>query len=94
LGVKGRVTSPTFTLIRRYKLSPKALFRFAYHMDCYRLKKPEELLMLGFLEIISDPKNLVIIEWPELMKKYLPKDTIRISLGHGKTKTERTIRIL
>jgi len=61
-------------------------------MDCYRLKKPEELLALGFKEIIADPKHLVIIEWPELMKKYLPKDTIKLSLGHGKIKTERIIQ--
>lgn len=62
-------------------------------MDCYRLKKPEELLALGFKEIIHDPKNLVIIEWPELMKKYLPKDAIRLSLKHGKNKNERIIKI-
>lgn len=94
LGVRGRVTSPTFTLIRRYKLSSRAPFQFAFHMDCYRLKKPEELLVLGFKEIINDPKNLVIIEWPELMKKYIPRGSaIQISLKHGKNKNERTISL-
>lgn len=100
LGVKGRVTSPTFTLIRHYRLprgnsrglSKTAPFTDAYHMDCYRLRKPEELLMLGFEEIINNPNNVVIIEWPELMESYLPKQsTMRFSLEHGKTKNERVI---
>ncbi|MEK7187611.1 MAG: tRNA (adenosine(37)-N6)-threonylcarbamoyltransferase complex ATPase subunit type 1 TsaE [Patescibacteria group bacterium] len=84
LGVKGRVTSPTFTLIRKYKLSARTPFKLAFHIDCYRLKKPEELLMLGFREIIENPEHLVIIEWPELMKKYIPsRSTVKISLSHG-----------
>lgn len=94
LGVKGRVTSPTFTLIRHYRLSKTAPFTDAYHMDCYRLRKPEELLMLGFEEIINNPNNVVIIEWPELMESYLPKQsTMRFSLEHGKGKSERVIKI-
>lgn len=94
LGVRGRVTSPTFTLIRHYRLNKTAPFTDAYHMDCYRLRKPEELLVLGFEEIINNPSNLVIIEWPELMKSYLSKQsTVEFSLEHGKGKSERIIRI-
>ncbi len=65
---------------------------FAYHIDCYRLKKPEELLVLGFRKIIEDSENLVLIEWPELMKKHLPRRSIiRLSLKHGVGKNERII---
>jgi len=70
LGITEKVLSPTFVILKRFK-------NF-YHIDCYRLNKDEEILELGWKEIISDPKNIVAIEWPEKIKKYLPKDTIYI----------------
>jgi len=39
LGIKGRVLSPTFIIMRR--------FNNFYHVDCYRIKKPQELIDLG-----------------------------------------------
>lgn len=68
LKIKGRITSPTFVILKRFK-------NF-YHFDCYRLNKPEEVLELGWREIISNPKNIIVIEWPEKIKKFLPKQTI------------------
>lgn len=84
LGVKHPVISPTFLIIRNYS-------NF-YHIDCYRLKKAEELLALGFKEILANPANIVLIEWPELVKKYLPKDTHWIKIQHGDKKNIRIIR--
>ncbi|MDO8524793.1 MAG: tRNA (adenosine(37)-N6)-threonylcarbamoyltransferase complex ATPase subunit type 1 TsaE [bacterium] len=67
LKIKGRVNSPTFVVMKRFKN--------LYHIDAYRLNKPEEILELGFKEIIANPKNIVVIEWPEKIKKFLPKQT-------------------
>ena len=67
LKIKGRINSPTFVVMKR--------FGNFYHFDCYRLEKPEEVLELGWEEIIADPKNIVAIEWPEKIKKFLPKQT-------------------
>ncbi len=67
LKIKGRINSPTFVVMKR--------FGNFYHFDCYRLNKPEEILELGFKEIIENPKNIVVIEWPEKIKKFLPKQT-------------------
>lgn len=83
LGVKGPIVSPTFLIIRNYS-------NF-YHIDCYRLKKAQELLALGLKEILANPENIVLIEWPELVKKYLPKDTCWITIKHGEKKTERIV---
>ena len=96
LGVKHRITSPTFLIIRKYKLSDKRqaagnMFHHAFHLDLYRIRKPRELLALGFKKIISDPRNIVLIEWPEVIKKLLPKNTIWIHLKHGKKYNERII---
>lgn len=68
LGIRGRITSPTFVILKRFK-------NF-YHIDAYRLNKPEEILELGWQEIISNPKNIIVIEWPEKIKKFLPSQTI------------------
>jgi len=71
LGIHQRITSPTFVLIKKY--------RNLYHIDCYRLNKPKELLNLDFKEIISNPKNIILIEWAEKVKSILPDDIIWIN---------------
>lgn len=85
LGIKEQITSPSFVLIKKYRirfgvadesLRPNANFRSLFHIDCYRLNKPQELLELDFEEIIKNSKNLVVIEWAEKVKEILPKDTL------------------
>lgn len=68
-------TSPTFTLINEY---PGALT--LYHIDCYRIKNPQEILYLGFEEYL-DKGGIVVIEWPQKIEAFLPENTIRISLN-------------
>lgn len=70
LGIKDKILSPTFVIMKH--------FENFYHIDCYRINKPEEILELGFKKIIADPKNIVAVEWPEKIKKFLPKDTVYI----------------
>lgn len=53
-------------------------FNNFYHIDCYRINKPEEILELGLKKIISNSKNIVAIEWPERIKKVLPKNALKI----------------
>lgn len=76
LGIKTKVLSPTFVIMKKFKVNKKR-FKTFYHFDCYRLKGGE-ILELGFKEIISDPKNIIAVEWPEKIKKFLPKDTLKM----------------
>lgn len=69
LGVKQNIISPTFILMRRYEVED----RFLYHVDLYRLNDLDEVKGLGIEEIMNDPKNIVIIEWPEKLESLLPK---------------------
>jgi len=85
LGVKNKVTSPTFVIMKHYKC--------AYHIDCYRLRKPAELTNLGFKEFLNKPKSIFLIEWAEKIKRILPKDTIWLEFKHGKKENEREITI-
>ena len=97
LGIRGRITSPTFVLIKKYKLKCSRLhascFMTAYHIDCYRIKKPSELLKLGLKEILENPQNIVLIEWAEKIRRALPKNAIWIKIFYGPKKEERNIEI-
>jgi len=75
LGIKERILSPTFVLMKRFKIKVSR-FKYFYHIDCYRIKKPKEILDLGFKEIISNPKNIVAIEWVDRVRKILPRGTL------------------
>lgn len=92
LGVKSRMVSPTFLIFRKYELRDKKFTRF-YHVDAYRIKKISELKPLGFKEIIDDPRNIVIIEWANLVSRALPEKFYRVRLAHGKKESERIISI-
>ncbi|MCK5044222.1 tRNA (adenosine(37)-N6)-threonylcarbamoyltransferase complex ATPase subunit type 1 TsaE [Candidatus Parcubacteria bacterium] len=74
LGIKEKILSPTFAVFKKYSLSGS--YQSFYHFDCYRIQEPKELLTLGFKEIISDPKNIVAIEWAEKARQLLPKEII------------------
>ena len=75
--VKEEITSPTFVIFNRYKAFHK--FKNFYHFDCYRLNGSKDVIDLGFKEIISNPDNIVVVEWAEIIKEILPKDSIFIN---------------
>jgi len=89
LGVKQKILSPTFNIFKKFQIpnskfqtnskSQNSKFKTFYHFDCYRIKKPKEILDLGFKKIISNPKNILAIEWAEKIKKILPKNTLWIN---------------
>jgi tRNA threonylcarbamoyladenosine biosynthesis protein TsaE len=78
LGVKKTVTSPTFVLQKSYKIKNIEGFTRLIHIDAYRLESGQELLTLGWKNVLCDPKNIVIIEWPERVAEVLPKETKKI----------------
>lgn len=96
LGVRHKITSPTFVLIKHYHLPhyqlPITNYRYAYHIDCYRVKKPSELLRLDLKEILDNPQDIVLIEWAEKIKKILPKGTTWLKFGHTERENGRIIR--
>lgn len=92
LGVKRRVISPTFVLIRNYKLQ-LTNYSSALHIDCYRLHKPGELLALGLKDILNNSGHIVLIEWPELIEELLPAKILRITIEHPKKGSARTVSV-
>ncbi len=52
------------------------VFQHLIHIDAYRIEKEDEMINLGWQEIISDPKNLICIEWPENISGIMPEHTM------------------
>lgn len=74
LGIKRRIISPTFIIIRTYDLRPKTF----YHIDLYRTETAEDIRGLGIDEIIGNSNNIIVVEWAEKMKDFLPEKRIDI----------------
>src|SRR6185369_2632079 len=78
LGVKQKITSPTFVLMKPYKIKGGTLF----HIDAYRLKNHRDLEALGVKELLKQAGNILLIEWSDRVTKILPKKHIKIHIDH------------
>jgi tRNA threonylcarbamoyladenosine biosynthesis protein TsaE len=66
------VSSPTFTLIHEYSPS-------VYHIDLYRLDRPEQAATLG-LDEIFERQAVVLVEWGERFPELMPEERVEIRL--------------
>lgn len=73
LGIKERISSPTFTILKEYDSGRLPL----YHFDAYRLENGYE--DLGFYDYIED-EAVSVIEWPIYMEEDLPKERLEIQI--------------
>ena len=72
------VPSPTFTLVQSYDAPQFEI----YHFDLYRLKSAEEIFEIGVEEALYDGVSL--IEWPEKMGSYLPRNVFHVRFSAQK----------
>jgi len=87
LEIKEIVNSPTFLIMKKY--SARAKKYTLYHFDCYRVSDHLEILDLGWEEIISGENNIIVIEWPEKIKKILPKKRLDIEFEFADENTRK-----
>lgn len=87
LRIKKKILSPTFVILKRFKIKSRNL----YHIDCYRIQKSKEILDLEFKEIISNPENIVVIEWADRIRKIMPKDSAWIKFDFVNEKERKII---
>lgn len=79
--IRLKIKSPTFLIIKNYKLTAKNYGLFI-HIDAYRLTKPKDILALGWHEMARNPKNIIAIEWARRIKKVLPKNHFDVNFKH------------
>ena len=85
LKFEGDVTSPTFSLVNEYDASINVI-----HIDCYREKNKKRWINIGFEDYLNE-KNIVIIEWPEVIMDLIPKKIIKVNIRHINTTTREII---
>lgn len=89
LGIKGDISSPTFTIVKEYRSGRLPL----YHFDVYRLGSGDELIDIGAEEML-DGDGLCVIEWADIVADVLPEDALAIRLDYGENEGERIAEIL
>ncbi len=85
LGIKRRIISPTFIIVRHYEIEDGSF----YHVDLYRTETKHDLLSVGLDQILEDDNNIVALEWAEKLGEMLPKKRIEVrceNLGDSKRK--------
>ena len=87
LGVKQRIISPTFIIVRSYKLEVISF----YHIDLYRVENEKDIKGLGLEEVINNPENIVVIEWADKLKSFSPEKRIDLKFSYEKEKVRRIV---
>ncbi|MCU0455992.1 MAG: tRNA (adenosine(37)-N6)-threonylcarbamoyltransferase complex ATPase subunit type 1 TsaE [Bacteroidales bacterium] len=88
LGASDITSSPTFTIVNEYRRqSGSSLF----HIDLYRIRKPEEAFDIGIEEYLTG-SSWCFIEWPGIIAGLLPEETVRVTISVGEN-DERFLRI-
>lgn len=101
LGIKETIASPTFVIEKIYKIggakntevsTVARNFSHLIHIDAYRIESEQEMKTLGWQKIASDPRNLILVEWPERIAGLMPADHIQVRFEHV-DETTRKIEI-
>lgn len=87
LGVKQRINSPTFTIVKEYTEGRIPL----YHFDVYRVGDPDEMFNIGADEYFFG-SGICVIEWADLIEDILPENTKFIYIEYGEKDGERIYR--
>jgi tRNA threonylcarbamoyladenosine biosynthesis protein TsaE len=78
LGATALATSPTYALVHHYDARGAPV----YHVDCYRLKAPDEARDLGFEDMVRE-RAIVLVEWPERAGGWVPSLDRHFVLSYG-----------
>jgi tRNA threonylcarbamoyladenosine biosynthesis protein TsaE len=72
LGIRGTINSPTFVLMKVYRLHKPGLKTFC-HVDAYRLRRVSEIREVGLPEYLRRPDTVCVIEWADKIRPLLHK---------------------
>lgn len=94
LGIREDLQSPTYVIYKKYPLGLRPLpleggdsdpgfpWKHLIHGDMYRLESADDIKKLGWDDLVSDPGNLIVVEWPEMIGDAVPQSAVRVFLTH------------
>lgn len=85
LGVKGNISSPTFSIINEYSTPAGDP---VYHIDLYRVKDNMEAINAGVEDCLYSGQACWV-EWPERAPSIFPEKTLHISILVVDTNTRK-----
>lgn len=83
LGVRGRVTSPTFCIVQEHAADPSAggTVPLLVHMDLYRLHGEDDVLAIGWEDYLARGA-VIVVEWPERAGTLVPASARHVVFHH------------
>ncbi len=87
IGVETPATSPTYALVHHYDGPGGPV----YHVDCYRLSRPEDAHDLDWDSLTEGAA--LLIEWPERAGVWAPQPTHSVLLSHTSDPDLRRVEI-
>lgn len=76
LGIKQRIISPTFIIVRTYEVTGKgkvSAVKNLYHIDLYRTESLADMESVGLSEILAQKNAIIAVEWAEKLSSLLPE---------------------
>lgn len=77
-GAQNPLTSPTFNIVHEHRRDKDK--QRLYHLDCYRLSGVNDIDSIGFDDLVTDARGVMVIEWPERIESALPKHRLWVQL--------------
>ncbi len=84
LGIKDRVSSPTFTIVNEYRNGSIPLF----HFDVYRISSSDEMYDIGWEDYISQ-NAVVVVEWSVNISDILDMKHITVTISKDLSVSEQ-----
>lgn len=82
LGVRERVTSPTFTIVRQHDCENDRGIVTLHHADVYRVGTLDEVVDLALGELVEE-SAVALVEWGEIASRVFGREVMSIDLTVG-----------
>jgi tRNA threonylcarbamoyladenosine biosynthesis protein TsaE len=77
LGVRERITSPTFTMVREHECVNTLGIVTLHHCDVYRVGTLDEVVDLALGELVEE-SGVALVEWGELAASVFGRDVMTV----------------
>lgn len=82
LGVRGLVTSPTFTMVREHDCDNDRGIATLHHCDVYRVRSLDEVVDLALGELVEE-SGVALVEWGDLAASVFGREVLEVTFVVG-----------